>query len=228
MRRILCLARKEFLQLRRDRKMLPIIFIAPVFALLRQGVPVAIGMDDKELWDNKNFIEEMRLVSKLHRQSSHRLDSMHLKSNEVFRMATEHGARVLGFQGQIGRLAPGMQADVVLLDLTRMQEPFCYEDHHPLDLFLYRGRGIDVDTVLVAGKVLLRERRLTGIDREECLTKLKESVPGNYTEAFRKANTHFPALRARIADWFEPWFSELEQARIRPFYSMKNQSGPQD
>jgi len=175
--------------------------IAPVYALLRQGVPVAIGMDDKEFGDDKDFIEEMRLVSKLHRQSSHRLDSVHLKPNEVFRMATEHGARV--------------------------QAPFCYEDHHPLDLLLYRGRGIDVDTVLVAGKVLLRERRLTGIDREECLNKLKESIPTNYTEVFRKANSAFPALRARIADWFEPWFSELEQARIKPFYSMNNQTGPQ-
>jgi len=200
--------------------------IAPVSALFEQGVPVAIGMDDKEFGDDKDFIEEMRLVSKLHRQGSHHLDSGCLQPRDVFRMATEHGALVLGF-GEIGRLSPGHQADIVLLDLNRMVRPYSYEDHHALDLLLYRGRGIDVDTVLVAGEVLLDRGELTGIDREECLNKLRESIPKDYTQAFRRANAQLPALRSRIAAWFEPWFCELEQTQGRPFYWMNDSVGPQ-
>ena len=198
--------------------------IAPVFEMLEQGIVVGIGMDDKEFSDNKDFIEEMRMVSKLHRQPSHRLDSKHISSRDCFRMGTEYGAEVLGFSDRAGTIAPGKKADIVLLDLHRMNEPFVYPGHHVIDLLLYRGRAVDVDTVMVGGEILFQDGKHTRLDRQEVIRKLKESISDQYTEQFKAGNRMFPALRERIAAYFDPWYKELDTIEKRPYYFMNNRS----
>jgi len=196
--------------------------IAPVSALLEKGVVVGIGMDDKELGDDKDFIEEMRLVSKLHRLSSHRLDSKHLLPADCFRMATQYGAEVIGFSSLVGTLKKGKQADIVLLDLRRMSEPFLYSEHNVIDLLVYRGRAIDVDTVLVGGDVLLKHRKLTKVDKHEVVKKLQESIPARYAENFSEENKAYADLRKRVAGYFDPWYEEIEGIEKAPYYFMNN------
>jgi cytosine/adenosine deaminase-related metal-dependent hydrolase len=196
--------------------------ITPVFALLENGIIVGIGMDDKELGDDKDFIEEMRLVSKLHRLPSHRLDSKHLLPADSFRMGTRYGADVLGFSDLVGTLKKGNQADMVLLDLERMSEPFVYPEHNAIDLLIYRGRASDVDTVLVGGEILLRHKRLTKIDRQEVIRKLQESIPERYGEEFREANRVFRELKRGIAAHFDPWYEEIAGIETAPYYFVNN------
>ena len=196
--------------------------IAPVFALLEKGVVVGIGMDDKELGDDKDFVEEMRLVSKLHRLSSHRLDSKHLLPVDCFKMGTQHGAEVLGFSKLVGTLEKGKQADIVMLDLERMSEPFLYPEHNVIDLLIYRGRALDVDTVLVGGEVLLKNRKLTKIDKHEVIRKLQESIPEGYGENFREDNKLFADLKERVSGYFDPWYEEMEDVEKAPYYFMNN------
>jgi len=196
--------------------------IAPVFALLEKGVVVGIGMDDKELGDDKDFIEEMRMVSKLHRLSSYCLDSNHLLPADCFKMGTQYGAEVLGFSNLIGTLRKGKQADIVLLDLKRMSEPFVYPEHNVIDLLIYRGRALDVDTVLVGGEVLLKNRKLTKIDKQEVISKLQESIPQGYVEDFREDRKVFEDLKKRVAQYFEPWYEEIESIEKAPYYFMNN------
>ena len=71
---------------------------------------------------------------------------------------------------------------------------------------MYRGRACDVDTVLVAGEVLLAGGRPTQLDREEVQRKLREAVPADYAERYRSANEPVTRLRRHIAAWFEPWW----------------------
>jgi cytosine/adenosine deaminase-related metal-dependent hydrolase len=197
--------------------------IAPVFELLRKGVVVGIGMDDKEFGDNKDFIEEMRLVSKLHRLPSHHLNSDHLLPVDCFRMGTQHSADTLGLSHLIGTLAKGKQADIVLLDLARMSEPFLYSNHNIIDLLVYRGLAMDVDTVLVGGKVLLKNRQLTRIDKKEVINKLKESIPEKYGNIFDENNRQFHRLKKSVASYFEPWYEEIKNIKKEPYYFMNNQ-----
>ena len=198
--------------------------IAPVFALLEKGVVVGIGMDDKEVGDDKDFLDEMRLVSKIHRLSSHRLDSEHLLPTDCFQMGTQNGAEVLGFSKQVGTLEKGKQADVVLVDLTRMSEPFVHPDLNPIDLLIYRGRGLDVDTVLVGGEVLLQNRKLTRIDRAEVIRKLRESLGPKYGTEFTEKNKVYETLRERVAGYFDPWYDDIENIEKTPYYFMNNRS----
>lgn len=196
--------------------------VAPVYGLLEKGVTVGIGMDDKELGDDKDFIEEMRIVSKLHRISSHRLDLNHLLPVDCFRMGTMYGAHVLGFSHEIGTLEKGKQADIVLLNLKRMSEPFVNPDHNPIDLLIYRGRAIDVDTVMVGGEILLKDGRLTKMDREEVICKLRESLGEHYGEKFREDNRPFGDLKKGVAEYFDSWYAEIEGMPKEPYYSVNN------
>ena len=196
--------------------------ISPVFKMLQNDIPVSIGMDDKEFGDKKDFIEEMRLVSKLHRLSSHRLESNHLLPIDCFRMGTEYGASVLGFSDRIGTLVPNKKADLVLLDLRPMSEPFTFPEHHIIDVLIYRGHAVDVDTVIVNGEILVKDGIPTRIDKQEILRKLKESIPADYATAFREGNGLFPALREKIAAYFDAWHEALESSTKTPYYLLNN------
>jgi len=196
--------------------------ISPVFELMKRGVVVAIGMDEKEVADDKDYLAELRVAAKLHRLSSHRLDSPCLGSRDIFRMGTRNGAAVLGFDGWVGTLHRGKRADLVLLDMEAIGEPYTYEGHDPLDLLLYRGNKNHIRTVLVDGEVLLDQGRFTRIDREEVIRKLRESIPADYGQRFDEANRSMSALRGAIAEHFDPWYEEIEEWRKQPYYFMNN------
>lgn len=198
--------------------------IAPVFELLQRGVVVAIGMDEKEVADDKDYLAEMRVAAKLHRLPSHELDSPCLGSRDVFRMGTRNGACVLGMDSWIGTLQKGKQADVVVLDLEAMSEPFTYEGHDPLDLLLYRGKAIHVRSVLVGGEVLLEDGKHKKVDKKGLLSRLGEAIPADYSARFREANTLFAELRSAIAKHHAPWYEEIGGWEKNPNYWLNNRS----
>jgi 5-methylthioadenosine/S-adenosylhomocysteine deaminase len=196
--------------------------ISPVFELDRRGVTVAVGMDEKEVADDKDYLAELRMAAKLHRLSSHRLDSPCLSSRDVFRMGTRNGAAVLGFDGLVGTLERGKRADVVLLDLEAMSEPCTYEGHDPLDLLLYRGKSAHIRSVMVDGEVLLDRGRFTRIDREEIIAKLKEAIPADYRQQFETRNRLMTQLRRAIAAHFQPWHDQIDTLETDPYYLMNS------
>jgi cytosine/adenosine deaminase-related metal-dependent hydrolase len=196
--------------------------IAPVYALLQAGVHVGLGLDDKEFGDSKDFIEEMRLISKLHRLPSHKLDSPHLQPVDAFTMATLYGAETLGWENSIGSLEIGKSADMVLLDARRMTEPFVSPDHSPVDLLVYRGGSRDVDMVLANGDLVVEKGKITVVDREEVAAKLRESLPADYSADFERRHTVLRKLRPYIAEWFAPWYDEMEGFEGEAFYHLNN------
>jgi 5-methylthioadenosine/S-adenosylhomocysteine deaminase len=196
--------------------------ISPVFELDRRGIVVAIGMDEKEVGDDKDYLAELRMAAKLHRLSSHRLDSPCLSSRDIFRMGTRNGASVLGFDAWIGTLERGKRADLVLLDLEAICEPYCYEGHDPLDLLLYRGKAGHIRTVLGDGEVLLDQGRFTRIDREEVIRKLREAIPADYRQQFEARNRLMLPLRKAIAEHFQAWYEEIESWDNDPYYLMND------
>jgi len=196
--------------------------LSPVYELLQAGVQVGIGMDDKEFGDDKDFIEEMRIVSKLHRLPSHRLDSPHLLPRDAFRMATEYGAETLGWGSEVGSLSKGKRADIVLLDGRRISEPFVSPNQSPIDLVVYRAGTRDVDIVMVDGQVVVQNGKAVHVDREALVEALKESLPAAYAEELERGNRELKALRPYIAQWFSGWYNEMESFEGEPFYHFNN------
>ena len=91
-------------------------------------------------------------------------------------MATVNGAYASWFGDRIGILEPGKRADIVLLNLQNIEEPYLDPEVSIVDAVVHRGRNIDVDTVMVDGEVLMQDRRLTRIDKESLFKELKMAL----------------------------------------------------
>ena len=105
----------------------------------------------------------MRTAALLHkatRQDPTVLDAPSL----VAEMATGGGTEVLGLEDQIGSLEVGKQADLILIDLN---QPHLTPLYHPFSHLVYAACGADVDTVFIAGRMVMRHRRLLTMDWEE-------------------------------------------------------------
>jgi 5-methylthioadenosine/S-adenosylhomocysteine deaminase len=108
---------------------------------------------------------------------------------ETLTVATRDSARVYGLPGDIGRLAPGFLADIVLIDMSgaHNQPP-----HDPAANLVYSTRASDVRTVICDGKVLMRDRELLTLDLEEItarvgesMTRLSRRVPNSRIQLYR-------------------------------------------
>lgn len=146
--------------------------VAPVNVMAARGVNAAMGTDSTAINDDDDMLQEMRLVAKLHRQPG--IGEPGINSHQVLRMATINAARPTFFHDSIGALEKGRRADLVLLNLTSIEEPYMDPDTDPVDALLYRGKASHVDTVLVDGKVVLRDGRFTLLDKAELIKELKD------------------------------------------------------
>ena len=135
--------------------------IAPVDKMLEKGICVGLGTDGTSSNNNLNMLEECRLAAMLHKATSY--NPLAVPAEEAWKMATENGAKVLGFEN-LGKLEPGYLADIVLWD---MHKPYWYPRHNKLSLLVYAANANDADTVLVAGKVVLKDGKLTKFDEEK-------------------------------------------------------------
>ncbi len=135
--------------------------IAPVPALLKEGICVGIGTDGASSNNNLDMLEEVRLTAMLHKATTY--DPLALPAAAVWKMATEDGAKVLGFKN-LGRLEAGAYADIVL---WKMSGPHWYPRHNKLSLLVYAASSQDAETVLVNGKVVLKDGHLTAYDEEK-------------------------------------------------------------
>lgn len=148
--------------------------IAPVSRLLERGVRVAIGTDEAGINDDKDMLQEMRLILKLHRVPG--IDNAPPTAHQVLEMATVNGAYAAGFGDGLGILEAGKQADMALLDLGTIEEPYLDPDVSIVDAVIHRGRSVDVDTVMIDGEVVMKNHRLTRVDKERLFMEVKASL----------------------------------------------------
>jgi 5-methylthioadenosine/S-adenosylhomocysteine deaminase len=134
--------------------------VAPVPDLLRAGVNVALGTDGAASNNALNLFRELNLVTLLHKGL--RGDPTELPASQGLRMATENGARALGWE-KLGRIEAGWTADLAVLDLDRVNlRPW----NDILSSLAYASNGSEVESVMVEGKFLMKDREFLTIDRE--------------------------------------------------------------
>ncbi len=183
--------------------------IAPVFQMLQAGVRVGLGLDGQGINDNDDSIQEMKLCYLLHRIPSLDLNSPHLLARQVFKMATETNASLLGFGAAVGRLEPGRCADMVLLDFQKMRFPYTDPKHDPIDVLLYRGSGQHVHTVMVNGRVVVENGKVLSVDEDAVAARLADAASrqrNQNEEAFVKA---IDELKQRVTGFYEGWTENL-------------------
>ncbi|MFQ5692220.1 MAG: amidohydrolase family protein [Nitrospinota bacterium] len=134
--------------------------------LLRAGVNMTLGVDVME-----NLWIEMR--NELQLQSLANSDPRAVPEKAPLYMATRNGAKALGMEGELGVLAPGAKADLILVDIGGASaRPFLNAVHH----LLWRTEAADVRTVLVDGKIVLEEGRIRTLDEAETLDGIEKSA----------------------------------------------------
>ena len=178
--------------------------IAPLGAFLAAGATVALGMDGTTLGDDEDMFAEMRLALRLARPPV--LGMAAPTPADVFRLATEGGARLLRKEDRLGRLAPGFLADLVVVDLARVCWPWVAPEIEPVDLVVLRARAGDVRTVLVGGRIVLEDGRPTRIDEAAAGRALAERLSGapHPAEAAAFADRLLPHLETYYRDWKRP------------------------
>jgi cytosine/adenosine deaminase-related metal-dependent hydrolase len=148
--------------------------IAPVNEMRRRGIPVALGIDQSNIADDRDMTLEMKLVWALHRETG--LVNDRPDAGALLQMATEHGAASVGFGGFTGRLEPGFQADIVLMDKDRLARPAIDRRTPPVEALLHRGGRHAIEQVFVGGRLVVDGGRVTTIDRDAVMAEIADTL----------------------------------------------------
>ena len=132
------------------------------------GVTVAIGTDGPASNNNLDLLEEMRSASLMAKLVTG--DPQALDARTVLRMATIDGAKVLGMEDRIGSLEPGKLADLTVINLNR---PHLTPLYDPISHLAYAARGSDVRHVMVNGRWVVRDGRITTVDQDNLMARAR-------------------------------------------------------
>jgi len=170
--------------------------IAPVRAMLERGVRVAVGLDGCAFDEDDDALREVRLLRALHAGIAFE-DGV--STTDALRAACATGRRSIGAPDG-GVLAPGMAADVLVLDLDRLDRDAILPVD-PRDLLMTRAHAAHVVETLVAGRTVVSDGRVLGIDldavEDELRARYRAALPS--TAPFRAA---WPRLEPRLAAFY--------------------------
>jgi 5-methylthioadenosine/S-adenosylhomocysteine deaminase len=143
--------------------------VMPVPEMLAAGEPIGLATDGAASNNNLDLFEEMDLAAKL--QKVARMDPRALPAKQVVEMATINGARALHLEKIIGSLETGKKADLILVDIGAPHDTPMYDVYSEL---VYASKATDVRTVVIAGNIVMRDRRMLTLDEKEILAKAEE------------------------------------------------------
>jgi 5-methylthioadenosine/S-adenosylhomocysteine deaminase len=143
--------------------------IAPVPAYLAAGITVGLGTDGAASNNDLDMFEAMRFAALLHKVKTG--DPQVVPATTALEMATIQGARAFGLEKQIGSLETGKRADLVVVSTSSARMTPIYD---PVSHLVYVARGEDVRTVMVNGRVLMRDRKMLTLDEGAVLAEARK------------------------------------------------------
>ena len=143
--------------------------VAPLPALLEAGVRVAMGTDGPASNNDLNLWGEMQMASKIHRGVSGNPNAV--TAREVLAMATRVGADLIGMGDQLGSLEIGKRADMILIGLDKPHLVPMYDVYSHLAYAVGRS---DVDTVVIGGRPVMRDRQMLTVNEDEVIAHVRE------------------------------------------------------
>ena len=144
--------------------------VAPVVEERIAGVAVGLGTDGPSGSNNDlDLMEEIDLAAKLQKIS--KMDPRALDAKSVVEMATIEGAKAIHLEKEIGSLEAGKKADLILINLAEPNAVPMYDVYSQL---AYALKASDVDTVIIGGRIVMRDRKLLTLREPEILAKARE------------------------------------------------------
>jgi 5-methylthioadenosine/S-adenosylhomocysteine deaminase len=143
--------------------------ISPVTRMLRRGIAVGIGTDGAASNNALDLIADIKVAALLQKVLGHQTD---LNALEAFELATISGARAIHQQDQLGSIEVSKYADLVIMNIQAIHQIPLY---NLMSQLVYATKASDVQTVIVAGKVLMRNRLFSPhINQQEIRKKVQE------------------------------------------------------
>jgi cytosine/adenosine deaminase-related metal-dependent hydrolase len=145
--------------------------VMPLRDVLAAGITVGLGTDDTNASDHVNMFTEMRtgaMATKLRER-----DGTAVSPDTMLTLATRGGASVLGLGQEVGAISPGRAADLIVIDLAALS-PF----HDLPSALVYQATGAEVQTVVIGGRVVMRDRMLVTLDEVSLRAQAQKAALG--------------------------------------------------
>jgi guanine deaminase len=188
--------------------------LAPVREMLDRRLTVALGSDGSMAADNQNLFEAMRVAGLAGTVRFPYDQARWLDGPAVWAMATTGGARALGWGDEIGAIAPGRKADLVIL---RRDSSFLRPLNHVVNALVFAETGADVETVLVDGRVVLEHGRVLTVDEARLRARAQEAA-----DRIRTVNAPAWALAAQL----QPYVAAACRAAAATPWPLDRYAGP--
>ncbi|MEP7291343.1 MAG: amidohydrolase [Chloroflexota bacterium] len=144
---------------------------APLLEFAAAGLPIGLASDGVVSNSTLNLWETLRLMALTQKERAGIGEAMPIA--QALAIATQGSARVYGLPGELGAVTPGYLADLILIDLSGTHHQPLY--NLPASL-VYNLQAHDVQTVIIDGQVVMRDRRLLTIDKAEVFAQVRSRM----------------------------------------------------
>jgi 5-methylthioadenosine/S-adenosylhomocysteine deaminase len=145
--------------------------LTPIRPLREAGIAVGLGTDGAVSNNTLDIFESLRLMAMLQKHESR--DPELLTLPEALDIALRGSATVVGLSDKIGQLAAGYLADLILVDLSGAH---CQPLHSVTASLVYNIRPSDVQTVVVNGQIIMRDRQILTLDKAQIIREVNRSM----------------------------------------------------
>ncbi len=173
--------------------------LADMRGMLNHGINVSIGTDGANCSDNLNMYESMRMAARVSHVRTPDMSAW-LSAREIFYAATEGGARAAGFN-DIGRIAPGFKADLVMIDLSHIN---WIPTNDVLVQLVQSEDGNSVHSVMIDGKWAVRHRNLVNLQTQSLRVKAQDAIDRLLAQGVENGNDDLYKRLAPIVACFCP------------------------
>jgi 5-methylthioadenosine/S-adenosylhomocysteine deaminase len=187
--------------------------IAPLNSFAAKGIRVAVGIDEAGLNDDRDMLQEMRLILNVHRVPG--MDDVPPTCPQVLQMATEHGAMTTPFAETIGRLDPGRQADFVAIDHRKALWPYQDGLIDIVDAVIQRAKTAAVAATVIGGVTVYENGVFTQIDRDAIMEEIAAALGKPRTPAEEISIDTARRMQDFVTAVYEGYF---DAERHTPFY----------
>jgi len=151
--------------------------------LIRAGVTVTLGTDSATAGRFLDLVRVMYLAAAGHKDA--RENPLEIGAHKALEMGTIEGAKGLGWDNEIGSIEEGKKADLALVDTREMA---WHPEGDPISHLIYSASGSSVSTVIINGKVVMRDRKFVTVDEDE----LQKRIDGSAENLKKRARIHVP------------------------------------
>jgi 5-methylthioadenosine/S-adenosylhomocysteine deaminase len=144
--------------------------ISPVPKMLKKGITVSLGTDSPCSNNTADMFEVMKITAILHKGVNR--NPTLTSAEQVFEMATIKGAEALSWSNEIGSIEIGKKADLAIIDIKK---PHLCPVYNEISHLVYAAKASDVETVVINGKIVMENRKLTTVNVEKVMSMAEKA-----------------------------------------------------